>query len=69
MALGKRIELFKALQSTLNTGITEGKRWKLVLDGGIRWNSTYSMIQCALELWNTINIYALQLNWKGDAFD
>ena len=36
IASGKRTELFEALQSTVNTGIAEGKRWKLVLDGGIR---------------------------------
>jgi hypothetical protein len=36
MASGKRIELFIALQSTENVGKAVGKRWKLVLDGGIR---------------------------------
>jgi len=59
MASGKRTELFEALQSTVNVGIAEGKRWKLVLDGGIRWNSTYSMIRRALDLRNAINIYVL----------
>ena len=36
MASGKRTELFTALQSTENVGKAAGKRWKLVLDGGIR---------------------------------
>jgi hypothetical protein len=36
MASGKRSELFTALQTTENTGKAAGKRWKLVLDGGIR---------------------------------
>jgi hypothetical protein len=41
MASGKRTELFMQLQETENLGVAEGKRWKLVLDGGVRWNSTY----------------------------
>jgi hypothetical protein len=39
MTSGKRTDIFVALQSSLNTGVAEGKKWKLVLDGGIRWNS------------------------------
>jgi len=69
MASGKRTELFEALQSTVNVGIAEGKRWKLVLDGGIRWNSTYSMIRRAIELQDALDIYALKLQKSGDAFD
>ena len=69
MASGKRTELFEALQSTVNVGIVEGKRWKLVLDGGIRWNSTYSMIRRVIELQDALDIYALKLQKSGDAFD
>ncbi len=69
MASGKRTDLFEALQATVNVGIAEGKRWKLVLDGGIRWNSTYLMVRRALELRDALNIYALQLHTTGDAFD
>jgi len=47
-ASGKRAELFTALQDTHNEGEAEGKRWQLVLDGGIRWNSSYMMILRAL---------------------
>jgi hypothetical protein len=36
MASGKRIELFTALQSTKNVKKVASKRWKLVLDRGIR---------------------------------
>jgi hypothetical protein len=50
MVSGKRSELFISLQLTENVGKAVGKRWKLVLDGGIRWNVIYSMICCALEL-------------------
>jgi hypothetical protein len=50
MASGKHIALFEALQPELNVGIIEGKSWKLVLNRGIQWNSTYSMIRRALEL-------------------
>jgi hypothetical protein len=35
MASGKRLDLFTALQLTENIGKATGKRWKLVLDGGI----------------------------------
>jgi hypothetical protein len=69
IALGKRTDLFEALQGTANIGIAEGKRWKLVLDRGIRWNSTYIMIQRALELRDALNIYTLQLHTSNDAFD
>jgi hypothetical protein len=41
MASGKRTDLFVNLQKTLNIGVAEGKQWKLVLDGGVRWNATY----------------------------
>jgi hypothetical protein len=34
----------------VNVGIIEEKRWKLVLDKGIRWNSTYSIIRRVIEL-------------------
>ncbi len=69
MASGKRTELFLALQRTENVGITAGKRWKLVLDGGIRWNATYSMIRRALELKQALNTYAAQLRVSTDALD
>ena len=69
MASGKRIALFEALQPELNIGVAEGKRWKLVLDGGIRWNSTYLMIRRALELQEALDIYALKLHRNSDAFD
>ncbi len=69
MASGKRIDLFEALQATVNVGIAEGKRWKLVLDRGIRWNSTYLIVRRMLELRDSLNIYALQLHTTGDAFD
>ena len=69
MALRKRITLFKALQPELNIGITEEKRWKLVLDGGIRWNSTYLMIRRVLELQEALDIYAFKLHRNSDAFD
>src|SRR6266487_6961998 len=57
MASSKRTDLFLELQKTENLGIAAGKRWKLVLDGGIRWNATYSMIRCALELKEPLNTY------------
>jgi hypothetical protein len=36
MASGKRTDIFIALQQTENIGIAAGKKWKLVLDRGIR---------------------------------
>ena len=57
MASGKRSDLFTALQETENVGIAAGKRWKLVLDGGIRWNVTYAMIRRALELKQALITY------------
>jgi hypothetical protein len=69
MASGKRTELFMQLQETENLGVAEGKRWKLVLDGGVRWNSTYLMIRRALELKEALNTYAAQLNVSKDVLD
>jgi len=69
MASGKRTALFEALQPELNIGVVEGKRWKLVLNKGIRWNSTYLIIRRALELQEVLNIYALKLYRNSDAFD
>jgi hypothetical protein len=57
MASGKRIELFIALQLTKNVRKAASKRWKLVLDRGIRWNTTYSIIRHALELKQALNTY------------
>jgi hypothetical protein len=61
MNSGKRTDLFTKLQINANIGITLGKKWKLVLDGGIRWNSTYLIIRRALELKEALNIYANDL--------
>ena len=69
MASGKRIDLFVALQSTHNIGIAAGKIWKLVLDGGIRWNSSYAMIRRALELKDPLNVYCAQLRMSTDPDD
>lgn len=69
MASGKRTALFIQLQETENLGVAEGKRWKLVLDGGVRWNSTYLMIRRALELKEALNTYAAQLNVSKDVLD
>jgi hypothetical protein len=69
MASGKRTDLFTELQKEVNTGIAEGKLWKLVLDGGIRWNSTYSIIRRALELREALDTYATKLYMSKEDFD
>ena len=67
MASGKRTDLFQMLQTTVNEGIAADKIWKLVLDGGIRWNATYSMIRRAIELRQALDIYARDLKRSTDA--
>jgi hypothetical protein len=69
MASGKRTDLFQSLQVDLNTRKAQGKMWKLVLDGGVRWNASYQMICRALELREALDVYALRLNVSKDAFD
>ena len=69
MASGKRTDLFLSLQSIHNTGKAEGKAWKLVLDSGIRWNATYSMIRRAIELKPALIHYARELNVSNDDYD
>ena len=59
MVSGKRLDLFMALQLTENVRKATGKRWKLVLDRGIRWNAIYSMIRRALELKQALNTYTV----------
>jgi hypothetical protein len=69
MASGKRTDVFLELQNTHNIGISAGKVWKLVLDGGIRWNASYSMIRRALELREALNTYAAKLKVSKDSLD
>jgi hypothetical protein len=69
MNSGKRTDLFTALQIDANIGKAAGKQWKLVLDGGIRWNSTYLMIRRALELKEALNQYANDLRDETDELD
>jgi hypothetical protein len=69
VASGKRTELFQSLQLENNTGVANGRVWKLVLDGGIRWNSTYAMIRRALELREALDAYAFKLRLSSDPYD
>jgi hypothetical protein len=69
MASGKRTDIFTALQAGLNTGVAEGKKWKLIPDGGIRWNSSYMMIRRALELREALYVYEFKLKVSKGAFD
>ncbi len=69
MASRKRTDLFTELQKECNTGIIEGKLWKLVLDRGIRQNSTYLIIRQALELQEAIDTYAVKLHMSKEDFD
>jgi hypothetical protein len=50
-------------------GIAEGKIWKLVLDRGICWNTSYSMIRRALELCDALDLYCLKLRVSTDPDD
>lgn len=69
LASGKRTELFLNLQTTLNTGVAEGKQWKLVVDGGVRWNATYCMIRRGLELREALDTYAAKLRMSEEVLD
>jgi hypothetical protein len=69
MASGKRTTLFLALQSQLNIGVAAGKEWKLVLDGGVRWNATYSMVRRGLELRQALTEYAVMLHVSTEPDD
>jgi hypothetical protein len=69
IASGKRTNIFLELQNTHNIGISAGKVWKLVLNRGIRWNASYSMIQRALKLRKALNTYAVKLKVSKDSLD
>lgn len=69
MASGKRTTLFLDLQTEYNIGVAAGKEWKLVLDGGVRWNATYSMVRRGLELRAALTQYAAMLHVSTEADD
>jgi len=69
IASGKRTDLFLALQVNANVGRAEGKRWKLLLDGGVRWNATYLMITRALHLREALDLYANKLRGSIEELD
>jgi len=69
IASDKRTVVFEQLQVEANVGKASKRIWKLVIDGGIRWNSTYVMIRRALELKEALNIYALKLRVLTDPYD
>ena len=41
--------------------------YQLVKDGGVHWNSVYSMIKCALKLRNAIDLYLMYWTKPSDA--
>jgi len=69
VASRKRSDLFDALQVDKNIGGAEGRSLKLVLDGGIRWNSSFSMILRALHLRDALDAYAFRLKVLKDELD
>ena len=69
IASGKRTDLFLALQVNANVGRIEGKRWKLLLDSGVRWNAIYLMITRALYLREALDLYANKLRGSTEELD
>jgi hypothetical protein len=63
MASEKRTNLFLSFQPTETTDVAERRPWNLILDGGIRWNASFSMILRALDM------YAAQLRGSRDDLD
>jgi hypothetical protein len=68
-ASGKRTDLFQKLQVDTNVSRVEGKRWKLLLDGGVRWNAIYMMITRALDLREALELYATKLRVSIEDLD
>lgn len=69
MASGKRSDLFIKLQQDYNVGGGTGRSLKLVLEGGVRWNASYSMIERALLLRESLDAYAAKLRVSEEALD
>ena len=69
IASGKRTDLFLALQVNANVGRIEGKRWKLLLDSGVRWNAIYLMITRVLYLREALDLYANKLRGSIEELD
>ena len=61
IASRKRTDLFLVLQVNANVSRAEGKRWKLLLDGSVRWNAIYLIITRALHLREALDLYANKL--------
>ena len=69
IASGKRTDLFLVLQVNINIGRIEGKRQKLLLDGGMRWNAIYLMITRVLYLREALDLYANKLRGSIEELD
>jgi hypothetical protein len=52
-----------------NVGFAEGRSLKLVVNGSIRWNASYSMIVRALLLREALDMYAIKLRVSKDEED
>jgi hypothetical protein len=52
-----------------NEGKAKSRIWKLVLDGGIYWNSIYAIIKHALELREVLEVYAFKLRSSTDSYN
>jgi len=53
----------------LNNRVAAGKTWKLVVDKGVRWNSSYLMIRRAFELQAVLNVYTAELSVSKEDYD
>jgi hypothetical protein len=66
----QRRELLKRyILQAYNQGSIEHLYTRLLVDGGVRWNSVYAMIERALKLRHAIDLFFLHYNHSGEGYD
>lgn len=65
----RREQLKRYILQAFDEGSIERLYTRVLVDGGIRWNSAYAMIERALKLRHAIDLFFLNYNYNGDGYD
>ncbi|KAJ6437961.1 cyclase/dehydrase family protein [Purpureocillium lavendulum] len=65
----RREQLKRYVLQSYSEGSIEHLYTRVLVDGGIRWNSAYAMIERALKLRHPIDLFFLNYRYGGDGYD
>ena len=65
----RREGLKRYILQAYREGSVEHLYTRVIVDGGIRWNSAYTMIERALKLRHAIDLFSLNYKHQGDGYD